>query len=664
MPRRKGGEEDEAAADAVLAAELGGNLSPTEEAATFTKESTQGEIEAFIEKLFRLGVDLTVQANVNEIIATNTNLGKRELRFMWKELIDEQRRRDRERERRHNLPKAGTNLVQSMDVDGHYKDRNAYIAGRIRDVNAFDPVFFQYMEQFVTADAVRGRIRVLDFGPFSSEVQKIADFHKSKGEDMPVGVAVPMENMHFIFNDAAFRDSLPPLTRVVTTPYFAADGTLVLEPGYHAGAEVYLSPSGLQVTGISPNPTAEEANAAARYVVEEVLADFPLGGLPRGEIMEQAFTGAGVPAVANVMAMILLPFAREMIAGATPLHLINKPAPGTGAGYLVACSTIISKGYETAAMTMAKDQAELAKGLIASLISGKDYIFYDNVSHPMDSPDLASAVTAPVEGYQARILGKTQEVTVKIKVVWIIAANTLTMTDELVRRSTLIDMDARTPNPELRDASKWRHSYIRGWCVRNRIELVRCCLTIIQHWVSEGMNRSAHTKASFEDWAGVMGGILDAAGVPGLMGNDAVLRGDLTNGETDTMGEVVQAIAEIMHNHTMLKHDPRLYIGSKSMDDMAKGKIGIFDVLHGMDGVPRLNWGEKDQYKDGEMRVVYSNKSAASARFNAESKRTRRVMLSDKDHPKGKERHVRFERERDAKAKNWCYRLILTDPAV
>ncbi|GGH63172.1 hypothetical protein GVY41_18970 [Frigidibacter albus] len=547
----------------------------------------------------------------------------------------------------------------SMDVYDHYKARNDYIAGRIRAVNSTDPAFFQYMEEFATADAVRGRIRVLDYLTFSTEVQKIVDFFKVRSTDKSerqVGAKAPGENLEFVFNDATFRDSLPALSRVVTTPFFASDGTLVSTPGYHAGAEVYLSPNGLQVTGVSPHPTADEANAAARYIVEEVLADFPLGGLSRAEIMEQAFTGTGVPAVANVLAMILLPFVRDMIRGATPLHLVNKPAPGTGAGYLVACSTIIPTGFEAPAMTMPPGKDELAKTLFAALIAGGTHLFFDNVNHEMDSAELASVATAPEEGYEARVLGKSQKVTVKIKQVLIIAANTLSMSEELLRRGILIDMDARMPHPDLRDPEKFRHRDIRGWCRDNRAELVRCCLTIIQHWVAEGQKPGKYTLASFENWAEIMGGILDSAGVRGFMGNAAALKDDLANGEADVMGEVFQAIAEAFHSHTKLGNDPRLYIGTKKLEETRKGKIGVFDILHAMDDVPRLEWGETEQYKDGEMRVVYSNSNKASAKFKAEAKRTRRVEID------GKAWNVRYEREKDAKAKSWCYRQVLTEP--
>lgn len=613
----------------------------------FDIDTTEPEVREVIRVALKTKADKAALGRLKTAVVAKTSIGARAYNGLMAEEEAKQKR------------KGAKKSSGSMDVYDHYKARNDYIAGRIRAVNSTDPAFFQYMEQFATADAVRGRIRVLDYLTFSTEVQKIVDFFKVRSTDkseQQVGAKAPNENLEFVFNDATFRDSLPALSRVVTTPFFASDGTLVSTPGYHAGAEVYLSPNGLQVTGVSPHPAADEANAAARYIVEEVLADFPLGGLSRAEIMEQAFTGTGVPAVANVLAMILLPFVRDMIRGATPLHLVNKPAPGTGAGYLVACSTIIPTGFEAPAMTMPPGKDELAKTLFAALIAGGTHLFFDNVNHEMDSAELASVATAPEEGYEARVLGKSQKVTVKIKQVLIIAANTLSMSEELLRRGILIDMDARMPHPDLRDPEKFRHRDIRGWCRDNRAELVRCCLTIIQHWVAEGQEPGKYTLASFENWAEIMGGILDTAGVRGFMGNAAALKDDLANGEADAMGEVFQAIAEAFHSHTKLGNDPRLYIGTKDLAETRKGKIGVFDILHAMDDVPRLEWGETEQYKDGEMRVVYSNRNKASAKFKAEAKRTRRVEID------GKAWNVRYEREKDAGAKSWCYRQVLTAP--
>jgi aminopeptidase-like protein len=153
--------------------------------------------------------------------------------------------------------------------------------------------------------------------------------------------------------------------------------------------------------------------------------------------------------------------------------------------------------------------------------------------------------------------------------------------------------------------------------------------------------------ASFENWAGVMGGILKAAGVPGFMGNQDDLTG-LSDGRDDELASVVQAIAEAMHG----MDDARLYVGSKSDKETAHGKFGLFDILHAMDDTPRLDqWGYVVDRVSGEVR--YENTRKAGLRFKAAAKRTYRVELE------GAAYKARFEAEHDSRTNGKCYRLDL-----
>jgi hypothetical protein len=63
-------------------------------------------------------------------------------------------------------------------------------------------------------------------------------------------------------------------------------------------------------------PTAGEIAAARGLIVDDLLGEFP-------------FTSPAERA--HAVALLLLGFLRAMIDGPTPLHLIEKPAPGTGA---------------------------------------------------------------------------------------------------------------------------------------------------------------------------------------------------------------------------------------------------------------------------------------------------------------------------------------------
>lgn len=612
-------------------------MTPVQRAAQLTREHDEETIRKFIKKLWREGADKTVRGNVNDVIAKNTAMTKHDLKPIWKELDAEARKTTQEGE----FPEGILTTAPAPEL-------TQYAADAVKAANEKTPFLFEYMEEPTIVR--RGRIKALDRPGKRHALSKVTVFQKPKGEGELQHVYPPYDVVDDLFS-SDLSDFCLPLRGAVDTPFFAADGALVTDTGYHAGSQMYLD-SEMVLDRVSGAPSAEEAQNAARFIVEECLADFPLGGLTRGEIMAQTFTPSGVPAVANALSFILLHFARNMIHGATPGHVVNKPAPGTGAGYLVDVCTTIRSGAPAPALPMPKNKDELAKTLTAVLLDGESAVFFDNINHEMDSAELASAMTSPDTGYRARILGKTQTALVQIMSSWVFAANTLTMSDELLRRCILIDLDRKAVDPsKYVPEGGWRHKDVREWTREHRTELVHACLTIIQYWVTQGMQRSDDTLASFENWAGVMGGILTAAGVGGFMGNQDELTG-LSDGRDDELASVVQAIAERMYG----VDGARLYIGSKTDKETAAGKFGLFDILHAMDETPRLDqWGYREVYSGDSVEVEYHNRTKAGLRFSKAAKRTYRVEID------GKAYEARFVQEHDTRANAKCYRLDLTD---
>src|SRR5262249_19334649 len=123
---------------------------------------------------------------------------------------------------------------------------------------------------------------------------------------------------------------LPVLERIVHAPVFASDGTLVTASGYHPASRAYLFLApGFSLPPISSQPSPREISQARALIVEELLGDFPF---------------AGEAERAHAVALLLLSFVRSMIHGPTPLHLIEKPSPGTGAGLLVEVLTFPATG--------------------------------------------------------------------------------------------------------------------------------------------------------------------------------------------------------------------------------------------------------------------------------------------------------------------------------
>ena len=107
--------------------------------------------------------------------------------------------------------------------------------------------------------------------------------------------------------------------------------------------------------------------------------------------------------MAHCVALLLLGFVRAMIDGPTPLHLIEKPTPGTGATLRVDSITTILTGTGASVMTEGRDDEEWRKRVTAKLRQVPSILLIDNLRNKLDSSAVAAALTAPF--WEGRRLG-------------------------------------------------------------------------------------------------------------------------------------------------------------------------------------------------------------------------------------------------------------------
>jgi hypothetical protein len=115
------------------------------------------------------------------------------------------------------------------------------------------------------------------------------------------------------------------------------------------------------------------------------------------------------------------------------------------------------------------------------------------------------------------VLGKSEMIRFPIRCVWVATGNNPQFSNEIARRMVRIRLDPHEDQPWLRKG--FRHPSLLAWVWQNRPCLVAACLTLGQAWIAAGRPRHTEIIGSFEDWAHVVGGILDVAGVPGFLGN-------------------------------------------------------------------------------------------------------------------------------------------------
>jgi hypothetical protein len=187
--------------------------------------------------------------------------------------------------------------------------------------------------------------------------------------------------------------------------------------------------------------------------------------------------------------------------------------------------SIIATGVPGKMTTLSGNEEEARKHITAALVEAHQIIILDNAAEGkrIDSAALASVITSST--WTTRLLGKSEEIDLPNNAIWLITGNNISLTQELTRRSIRIRTDTGVANPNLR--SKFKHKPLKTFAKVNRDKLVLSVLTLIQAWIAGGrVMDTPKSLGGFDEWLMVIGGILDAVGIEGLLDNTAILKAE------------------------------------------------------------------------------------------------------------------------------------------
>ena len=286
----------------------------------------------------------------------------------------------------------------------------------------------------------------------------------------------------------------PRLTGLAQSPLVLESGRFVTESGYDSESGYLLSLNGL--TGVS---TGMPPSKALSLITDDLLVDFPF-------VDDASRTHA--------VALLLQPFLVPLIHGPLPLYLVDGSTPGAGKGLLIDVIVRVSQGREIAVTALPRDEEEMRKKATSLFLEGATMVLLDNV-YNIKSGVLSSLLTT--RETEDRLLGGNKIAHVRNNATWIATGNNVDLSDEITRRTVLIRLDPGVERPENRRGFK--HPFLRKWASGQRRQMVGACMSLIKAWVDSGMPKSDSTLGSFEDWVSVMGGVLEVAGVSGLLEN-------------------------------------------------------------------------------------------------------------------------------------------------
>lgn len=397
----------------------------------------------------------------------------------------------------------------------------------------------------------------ISFGGHANACAKFVTVTARKNGEVVTNVFPPAAVMDHILTTLPRQGELPGLQGIVNTPIVGPDGTLETAPGYLAGPRLFFHAPEPDFALALPKPTPDAVKNALVFLFGHLLEGFPF---------------ADNASRAHAMAALLLNFVRPLIAGPTPLHLVEASTRATGKSLLTeTIGAVTDAGL--APTTAPHDEAEWRKKITALLRCGPRFIWWDNLEGHVHSESLCAVLTGTV--WTDRLLGTSQSLNLPVNCTWMATANNANLHEELVTRSVLIRLDARMEKPEDRRDFKVADpvQYVR----LNRAKVVDHALVLVRYWLSQGRPLYQGSASSrYRAWADVMGGLLESVGVPGFLENTRELAGSASP-ETEVWRNFVRlwGAAKGREKVTVdgFLHDLAFGVSEASRGEMADGVL-------------------------------------------------------------------------------------------
>lgn len=471
-------------------------------------DPTEQQILAFIKKKIKGGADAVEKEKIISELETKKILGRRALNAIWKAAARELAK-----------PKGIGKL--NMDIDDDFHTRIEYTRKRIIYVNEQNPFLFQRGGAHVAVDRDeegRALIETLSFKGYKQRLNAISRWQKvtySGDTQIEREVSIPEDSTEYLYHGP--RDYLPPLNRLATVPTFTK-GKKLTAPGYQQG--VFYDPlPGFEMPPVPEHPDAKTVSDCVNDL-GDLFADFSLSGLTREEFMADLKAGKPVADFAHLMSYMLSSVARDMIAGPCPLHLARKGVPRSGGTLMMTTAERIATCQPSAPQTLPTREDETKKMIFSTFLGGAAYALLDNIrgGKETESDTLAAAITSYPK-YQDRMLGQSKMVTVPATTVIGGTGNRTALSTQLAERTLMIEVAPHVENPGDRPPSTFKYNLTKE--IEDRgTHYLWCLLVLVKNWISQGCKEWKGTPlGGFERHAAVVGGILDAAGIEGFMGN-------------------------------------------------------------------------------------------------------------------------------------------------
>lgn len=321
----------------------------------------------------------------------------------------------------------------------------------------------------------------------SNHVVTCQKFDPKSGYPIPCSLAV--DEASTVLESENFKRGVRPLLGInhVRCPVIREGGKLDALPwGYDSQTQIYTVPGGLEYA-----LDLDLAVAKGRFA--RLLGSFPIAD-------ERSFA-------VQVAAMLAL-FIRHLPGGMglRPGFLWYANKPGAGKSVLAKVCLYIVLGR--AAVAKLKKDDDLDKEIEAFCRAAVPYIFLDNIRGGLNSTTIEQMLTS--EESTGRAMGGHGTFTAQNTALLLATGNQIDITEDALRRFLLVDLFEKGDPEEREVETPLNESLMRSeqW----RVEMLEAVWAVVAHWHEQGMPKGSRTLASFEEYALLLGGIVECAG--------------------------------------------------------------------------------------------------------------------------------------------------------
>ena len=332
------------------------------------------------------------------------------------------------------------------------------------------------------------RIAIVPQASMYEMLPKVAEWRRWNERRNEWVSAVPGADLRSAIYQRGYFPGVKQLRGIVCRPILLPNGEILGTSGYHADTGLILD--------IDCEYPTVMSNQAAVALLLEILIDFPFD--------DDGYKSAWIAALLTLLC-------RNLIEGNTPFFPVDGNRSRCGKGLLTDLLILIHQGRRASRYTMS-DGDEMRKLLTSIALSGQDYLLFDNIKGRFGGVTLEAAMTAG--SITDRLLGRNQEVTLPLDIVWLATCNGMTYTKDMLGRTYPIVLNTSEPHPETRTG--FGHPNLLEHVKQHRRELLIAGLSIVANYIRAGqpLPQNFVPLGGFVEWSNLIRGAVIHAGLP------------------------------------------------------------------------------------------------------------------------------------------------------